>query len=144
MMGKGVSFNDGGRIRMEDTDCHLSIGDGTTVNYCFFTVQDKGRKITVGNDCLFSAAIVIRTSDGHSILVDGKRVNRSKDVVIGDHVWIGYGVNILKGTVIDGHSIIGTQSVVAGLHVPEHSVAAGVPARIVKSGIDWDRRRLPC
>ncbi len=128
---------------IEDSDCKLTIGDNTDFVSCFFAIRDPGTQVTIGNDCMFSALTIVRTSDAHSILTDGKRINRGKDVVIGDHVWVGYGANILKGTTIDSHSIVGTQSVVAGLHIPEGCVAAGNPARIVKQGIDWDRRRLP-
>ncbi len=142
-MGKGVSFNEGGRIMVEDSNCSLTVGNGTDFVSCFFAIRDNGTKVVIGDDCMFSALTIVRTSDAHSVLVDGKRINRGKDVVVGDHVWVGYGANILKGTTIESHSIIGTQSVVAGLHVPEGSVAAGNPARIVKQGIDWDRRRLP-
>lgn len=143
-MGKGVAFNEGGRIVMEDNNCSLIIGDGTDFVSCFFAIRDDGTKVIIGNDCMFSALTIVRTSDAHSVLVDGKRVNRGKDVVVGDHVWVGYGANILKGTTIESHSIVGTQSVVAGLLIPEGCVAAGNPARIVKQGIDWDRQRLPC
>lgn len=143
MMGKGVSFNEGGRIVVEDSNCSLTVGNGTDFVSCFFAIRDNGTKVVIGDDCMFSALTIVRTSDAHSVLVDGKRINRGKDVIVGDHVWVGYGANILKGTTIESHSIIGTQSVVAGLHVPEGSVAAGNPARIVKQGIDWDRQRLP-
>ena len=50
--------------------------------------------------------------------------------------------NILKGSLIGNDSIVGTHAVVAGLKCPEGSVVAGNPARIVKQGIHWDKKRL--
>lgn len=141
-IGKNLTVNEGGRIVMEDNGCRLEIGDNAYIVSCFFAIRDNGTSITIGDDCMFSAQTTVRTSDARSILADGKRINPGKNVVIGDHVWVGYGANILKGSTIESHSIIGTQSVVAGLHVPQGTVAAGNPARIVKTGVDWDSRRL--
>lgn len=128
---------------MEDNGCELAIGDNTYIVSCFFAIRDNDTSITIGDDCMFSAQTIVRTSDAHSILEGGKRINPGKNVIIGDHVWVGYGANILKGSIIESHSVIGTQSVVAGLHVPEGSVAAGNPARVVRTGVDWDSSRHP-
>ena len=144
IMDKNVNFVEGGRIRLQDNNNLVHIGENSLIVDCFFALSDNGTKVIVGKDCLFSAKIIIRTSDAHSIVSNGKRINPGKDVLIGDHVWVGYGANILKGSVIDGHSIIGTQSVCAGLHVPEGCVACGNPAKIVKQDIDWSIERLSC
>ena len=62
-----------------------------------------------------------------------------KDILIGEHVWIGYGATILKGSSLENNSTVGTESVVTGLHLPPNSVAAGNPARIIKYGVNWER-----
>ena len=72
----------------------------------------------------------------------GEKVNPAKDVTIGDRVWIGYGATILKGSVIENDSIIGTQSVVTGKHIPEGSIAAGNPVKILKQGFHWGREKI--
>lgn len=87
--------------------------------------------------------IVVRNSDVHSILnADEKRTNPARNTIIGDHVWVAYGATILKGTTIADDSVIGTQSVVAGISVPRGGVAVGNPARVVKEGVSWTRERL--
>ena len=136
-------FTEGGRIIIDDNNNLLEIGKNAAFVNVLFTVRDNGGKIVVGKDCLFSAQVIIRNSDGHSMLnAEGKRINPGRDVVIGDRVWIGYGGNILKGSSIGNDSIVGTHAVVAGLKCPEGSVVAGNPARIVKQGIYWDKKRL--
>lgn len=51
--------------------------------------------------------------------------------IIGDNVWLGDNVVVLPGTSIAHGSIIGANSVVAGA-IPPNSLAAGVPAQVIK------------
>lgn len=140
---KGVIFHEGGRVKLEDDNNLIEIGEKTDIVNCFFAVSDCNSKITIGSESMLSAQIVIRNSDAHSILnKEGKRINHAKDTIIGKRVWVGYGATILKGSYIEDDCIIGTQSVVAGLQMPQGSIAAGNPAKIVKEGIKWNRQRL--
>lgn len=99
----------------------------------------EGTKIEVGRDCLFSANITLRAGDSHSVIdpETGTRLNNSKDIIIGDHVWIGNTVIITKGTVIEENSVVATGAVVAGKTYPCNSAIAGNPAKVVKEGINW-------
>lgn len=143
ILHRGVVFKEGGRVKLEDEGNQIEIGEGTDFVDCFFAVSDYGSKVTVGRDCMFSARIIVRTSDVHSILnAEGKRVNPSRDVAIGDRVWVAYGATILKGSTIEADSVIGSESVVAGIHVPQGGVAVGNPARVVKEGVRWTRERI--
>lgn len=140
---EGVVFHEGGRVKLEDEGNLIEIGERTDFVDCFFAVSDYDSRVIVGKDCMFSAKIVVRNSDVHSILnADGKRANPARDVAIGDRVWVAYGATILKGTTIEADSVIGTESVVAGIHVPNGGVAVGNPARVVKEGVRWTRERL--
>ena len=104
----------------------------------------EGRKIHIGERCMFSDGIDVRTGDSHSILnKEGKRINPSADVCIGDHVWVGHGVTILKGVSIVQNSILGTRAVVTKSFEEEGVVIAGNPARKIKENINWDVARLP-
>lgn len=95
----------------------------------------------IGDSCIISVDVLIRNSDPHLIYScnDGNRINPTKSVYIGDHVWLGQCVNILKGTQIDSGSIIGASSVVAGKIIPHNSIWAGSPSRQIKNGVFWDR-----
>ena len=104
----------------------------------------EGRKITIGERCMFSDCIEIRTGDSHSILNEqGHRINPSRDVTIGQHVWVGQGVTILKGVYIHQDSILGTKAVVVKSTTNGGVVIAGNPAKIVKENVNWDVARLP-
>ena len=99
--------------------------------------------ITIGKGCLFGDSD-LWTSDMHSILdkKSGRRINPSADIVIGDRVWLGQGVLILKGSSIGSDCVVGARSVVAGATVPPNSLIAGMPARVIKSNITWDVQLL--
>jgi acetyltransferase-like isoleucine patch superfamily enzyme len=55
-----------------------------------------------------------------------------RPVEIQDEVWLGENVCVLPGVTIGRHSVIGSNSVVTK-DVPPHSVAAGVPARVLRT-----------
>lgn len=61
-----------------------------------------------------------------------RQQNTAKGIVIGDDVWIGANAVITDGVNIAGHSVIAAGAVVTR-DVPEYSVMAGVPARLIKS-----------
>ena len=53
-------------------------------------------------------------------------------IIIEEDVWIGSNCNILPNVLIGKGSIIGAGSVVTK-NIPEYSIAAGVPAKVIKS-----------
>lgn len=104
----------------------------------------EGTKIEVGRDCLFSANISLRAGDSHSVIdaETGTRLNKSKDIIIGDHVWIGNTVIVTKGTVIGEHSVVATGSVVTGKTYPCNVALGGNPAIVIKEGISWKAEKI--
>ncbi|WP_283789623.1 acyltransferase [Bermanella sp. WJH001] len=86
--------------------------------------------IIVGDDCMFSRDITIRTSDAHPIydFNSNKIVNLTdKSVFIEPHVWVCEKVSIMKGIKIGACSILALGAVVTK-DVPRNSSAGGVPA----------------
>ena len=61
-----------------------------------------------------------------------QQVMPERPVSIGDGSWLGHGTVVLPGAAIGRHVVIGANSVVTG-HIPDYSVAAGVPARVIKT-----------
>lgn len=122
-------------------NCTVHIGKDLSAGGGFIRICEDDTVCEIGEDCMFSEDISIWASDTHTILRDGKCSNVGKFIKLGDHVWLGYGVSILKNTTIANNSIVGTRSVVGGTYAEEGSVIAGNPAKVVKTGIDWDRRR---
>ena len=121
----------------------MSIGEQTTIEDAQFFVAEDGMSITIGKDCMLSDRIKVYTTDGHSIIdVNlGERINHAGKVVIGDHVWIGSDVKILKGVEIGRDSVIASGAVVTG-SIPPNSIAAGIPAKVIKQGVSWRRERI--
>jgi acetyltransferase-like isoleucine patch superfamily enzyme len=116
----------------------LTIGANASFTYQTRLHMHEPSSLEIGNDVLFADGVYITTSDMHSIIdaQTGERLNRSQDVVISDHVWLGMNVIVLKGTHIGHGSIIGASSLVSG-NIPSLSVAAGQPARVVRQGVTW-------
>ena len=54
-----------------------------------------------------------------------------RPVRIGDGSWLGHGAVVLPGVTIGRHAVVGAGAVVHR-DVPDHGIAAGVPARVVK------------
>ena len=102
---------------------------------------NEAAKVYIGNDCMLSFDISMWTSDGHAIVdLNSKSViNLSKDIHIGDHVWIGYSACLLKGTKISSNSIIGAKSVVCGSFDSKNIIIAGAPSKVVRQNVIWSR-----
>lgn len=133
----------GAELWVEDNCCKLSVGENTFVgHHSHLACTENNSTLTVGNDCMLSSFVQIRTGDSHSILdLNGRRINPASDVVISNHCWIGEGAKILKGTFLDSDSIIATGAIVKGTY-PTNVIVAGNPAKILKNGVTWDSRRL--
>lgn len=99
----------------------------------------EGTIIEVGEDSLFSANVTFRAGDSHSVVdaESGTRLNPSKDIIVGDHVWIGNTVIVTKGTVIGRHCVVATGAVLTGKTYPDYCAIGGNPAKVVKEGISW-------
>jgi hypothetical protein len=95
---------------------------------------------TIGDDCLFSEGVTIRTSDHHSVvdLALLETTNRPKDVTFGKHVWVGQNSAFLKGVNIGEGSIIAASSLVNG-YVPPKEMWGGVPAKCLRRNVSWIR-----
>ena len=136
------SFAKGADLCTEDDGNSIVIGQRTNLCGKIHLAAIEGTKILIGEDCLFSSEIVFRTGDSHSILdLDGNRTNPSEDIVIGDHVWLGHRVLINKGVHIGADNIVGTAAVVTKSISETNAVIAGVPAKVIKTGVNWDKER---
>jgi acetyltransferase-like isoleucine patch superfamily enzyme len=96
--------------------------------------------ITFGRDCMLSTDIHMDPSDMHPIYdrATGERLNPPQDIEIGDHVWLGTRVIVLKGAKIGSGTIVGAGSIVAG-NLPENVLALGTPARVIRENVVWTR-----
>ena len=96
---------------MEGDNISITIGAKTTFTHTVhFCAQENDMFIVVGEDCMFSNSIVVRTSDSHPIydIRTHTRINPPKPVVVGSHVWIAPNSKIMKGADIGDGAIIGS------------------------------------
>lgn len=130
------------QIWIEDENNSVTIGGNTYIGGAHLAVTGKEQSIVIGSNCLFSDGITVRTGDSHAIIdaISGKKINPEASVCIEEHVWLGQNVTILKGVTIEKDSVIGSCSVVTK-DIPSGSIAAGNPARVIKSDINWSDDR---
>ena len=108
----------------------LNLGSGYINRYCKIRCYQE---ITIGRGVAISENFTIWDSDAHEITGAG---NPTAPIVIGDRVWIGTNVTVLKGVTIGDGAIIAAGSLV-NKDVPANCLAAGVPAKVIKEKINW-------
>lgn len=123
-----------------DQESSIRIGDGTTWASGVFRAEHQS-SINIGRDCMLSAEIQIRTTDGGNGIFDlasQTTINPAANVEIADHVWLGHTSKVSKGTHIGRCTVLGMFSLATG-QLDANSVYAGCPAKKVKEGITWSR-----
>ncbi len=124
------------RIIMEG-NAKVRIGRGSGIRGV--EILAKSSDIDIGERTMFSRGITVRNHDSHLIFAKGgtEQLNQPRDIIIGDHVWVGQNATILKGVEIGRDSVIAFGSVVTKGCLP-NSIVAGNPATVVKENIDWN------
>ncbi len=128
---------------VEDSNNVISLGAHTSIHGKTHLAAIEGTKILIGDDCMFSSNVHFSTGDSHSIVnLDNKRINPSQDIKIGNHVWVGTKVTCLKNTEIADNCIVAATATVCGKHLTPNCIIGGVPAKILKTDINWLRQRI--
>jgi acetyltransferase-like isoleucine patch superfamily enzyme len=124
-------------IHIRGNNCLIEIKKGTTFGGIRIVNVGESNNIIIGENCLFADFIELWASDTHSIYdLEGNRMNNEKPVVIGNGVWIGSHVKILKGVTIGNGAIIGMNSMVTKNIAPK-TLNVGNPAHCIKENISW-------
>lgn len=112
-------------ILFADVNAEVRIGEKSgfsgTVIGCF-------KSIRLGKNVRCGANTLITDGDWH---FGDSRIGPPKPVEIGDNVWLGVNVIVLKGVRIGANTIIGAGSVVVS-DIPADSIAAGNPCKVIK------------
>jgi len=113
------------------------IGKNNYFNGPLSMSTSEQKNIIIGDDCLFSFGCWIRTADPHLVYdtETRKRLNHSRSVLIGDHVWLGQNAMVLKGSRIGSGAIVGAGSIVTGKVLSSNASYGGSPARLIKNGV---------
>ena len=109
----------------------VTIGDQTRIGiHC--TVIGP---VCIGNNVNLAQGITV-TALNHNFDDPAKRIDEqgisTKQVVIGDDVWIGANAVILPGVTIGNHCVIAAGAVVTK-DVPDNTLVGGVPAKEIKN-----------
>jgi acetyltransferase-like isoleucine patch superfamily enzyme len=124
-------------------DSSIVIGKGVSSTNMVGMSASEGTSITIGDGVMFASNNQVRADDGHPIfdVRTGQRVNVSKSIEIGSHVWLGRSAGVLGGARIGDGTVIGFGSVVTG-NIPNNCIAVGVPARVARRDTVWERTHL--
>ena len=133
--GGELSLEDGvligrGSILTVGSNGRLEIGAGSYV--ADGTRLAASAAVRVGARCAISWGVTILDDDGHGF----GPPPYDAPVTLGDDVWVGCNVTILKGVTIGSGSVVGAGAVVTR-SCPPRSLIAGVPAKLIRSGIVW-------
>lgn len=99
-------------------------------------------RIEFGRDCTVGWDSLIMDTDFHKVIDinSGKAFTMTKPIVIGNHCWICNNVQVLKGTELPEDVIVGSCSLLNKAYgIPSHSLLAGNPASVRKTGITHER-----
>lgn len=125
---------------LQSSGCRVKIGSFTTSASVNIDLGEPNLSLRIGDDCMISCRVEIMCGDAHSLVdaATGERLNCPANVEIGDHVWLAAESAILKGAIVGDHSTIGFRSVVTN-QIPPNSLAVGIPARMIRTGVTWIR-----
>ena len=116
----------------------VHIGSASTVGSGQIVCGGKGISIRIGKECMFADGVDIWSTDIHSVLQDGVLVNVPESITIGDHVWLGKDVAVLKGVNIGDNAVVGLRSLVTK-DIRPGTLNVGSPAKEIREGIEWTR-----
>ena len=99
--------------------------------------------ITLGDNVHITDHVRFITHDGATLIFSKRRpdLEITKPSSVGDDVYIGVNAIILPGVTIGSRCVIGAGAVVTR-SIPDNSVAAGVPARVIKTADAYFEKAL--
>ena len=107
----------------------VEIGDQVFINYGVSISAHQF--VRIGDRCQIGNWSMLMDNDFHRVEAKDQ-AGQSAPIILEDDVWLGARVIVLKGVTIGQGSVVGAGSVVTR-DIPPRSVAAGVPARVVRT-----------
>jgi acetyltransferase-like isoleucine patch superfamily enzyme len=90
--------------------------------------------VSIGRECILADRVMLIDFD-HGVVEVERPIREQgiykRDVRVGNNVWMGYGVCVLRGVTIGDNAIVGTSTVVTK-DVPDDAVVGGVPAKVLR------------
>jgi acetyltransferase-like isoleucine patch superfamily enzyme len=115
-------------------DARIRIGSGTFLNIAVMVASLE--LVEIGDHCMLANGCFVTDSnhrfDDPDLPVPWQGFTSRGPTRIEDNVWCGAGVVVTSGVTIGRRSVIGANSVVT-TDIPAHSIAAGAPARVLRT-----------
>ena len=111
---------------------NIHIGKNVFINSCC-QFQDQGG-IFIGDGCLIGHSVVLATLN-HDKAPEKRQNLHHHPIRIGRGVWIGANATVTSGVTIGDNAIIAAGAVVTK-DISANMIAAGVPAKVIKSIYD--------
>ncbi len=130
-MGKNIVIKDGVTFKYPS---EIEIGNNCKIGEFSYFVGKGG--LTIGNNFLMGAGSKIITSKHNFENIDLPIFYQGLDfekIEIGDGVWLGFDVKIFGNSKIGNDVILGANTIVKNMKIPDYSVAVGMPAKIIRS-----------
>jgi acetyltransferase-like isoleucine patch superfamily enzyme len=115
---------------------------------CIISALEPESVVRIGDDCGFSGTVIgcfASVTIGHrvkcganTLITDGDwhaedpRSSKPRPIIIGDDVWLGVNVTVMKGVTIGANSLIGAGSIVTK-DIPANVIAAGNPCVVIRN-----------
>jgi len=154
-LGNKVFLDDNVTLDAKGEESRIIVGDSILIAKnsslsCASSQIHLGDSVSVGTNCYIRASGgpvnlgSYITIGGHTVIISGnpdykrldipmmKQQGSSNGITIGDDVWLGVGVRVIDGVTIGDGCVVGAGAVVTD-SIPEYSIAAGVPARVIKN-----------
>lgn len=133
ILGENVSFGEGVRI-----DNHGSIKIGTKTGIMANSNVICYDSIEIGDNCIISWGCQIMDTDLHKIYDNqNNRINENCPISIGNSVWVGSRVIVLKGSDIPNGSICAAGAIISK-RFEEHNIIIGGTNKILNKNIRWE------
>jgi len=115
-------------------EARIRIGSGTFLNLGVMVASLE--LVEIGDHCMLANGCYVTDSshryDDPDRPVTWQGFTSKGPTRLGDNVWCGVNVVVTTGVTIGERCVIGANSVVTS-DIPAHSVAAGAPARVIRS-----------
>ncbi len=121
----------------------IKIGKNTRITGKNIEFGSEPYLIEIGDDCTITGGVIFETHDG-GVGIFRKEypgMNIFGRIKIGNSVFIGNRAIIMPGVTIGDHVVIGAGSIVTK-DIPQNSVAAGVPARVIRTLDEYRQKAL--
>jgi len=138
------------RIQIGKNSCFRSLATSNLIGInrpCIVSALESNSEVIIGDDCGFSGTVIgcfdrIIIGDrvkcgANTLITDGDwhfedpRSSKPRPIQIGDNVWLGVNVTVMKGVTIGENSLIGAGSIVTK-DIPPNVIAVGNPCVVIR------------